>query len=117
MAQGLAPVMLGCQTPLLLSQMFLWVARVEVQAESAALVALVEARPARLVGARETITWKRETTIVKGAAPRCYNCLEPETLSGPAIAVSAIAFQRPAVIVSNRCYTAGARARNTAALG
>jgi hypothetical protein len=26
--------------------------------------------------------------------------LEPETLSGPAIAVSAIAFQRPAVIVS-----------------
>jgi len=41
---------------------------------------------------------------VKGAAPRCSNCLEPETLSGPAIAVSAIAFQRPAVIVSSLSY-------------
>ena len=48
MAQGLAPVMLGCQTPLLLSQMFLWVAQVAgqvEQVESVVAVVPAEARP------------------------------------------------------------------------
>jgi len=44
-AAVVAEVMQACQTPLALSRMLHWVAPVAVQAESAGLVALADARP------------------------------------------------------------------------